>query len=166
MFIILSASIFADLSVIGARYLICYFLDLQDMWPLLCGLIALLSVFFVYKLLDFILHLPRVSSHSDKHIFITGCDSGFGHRLAKRLDLLGCHVFAGCFTEKGETELKKVCSERLLPVPLDVTDHDSITRAFEVISSKLLSSGNGGRRSLLSKISSMLAVTHFLYGHC
>ena len=109
----------------------------------MCGLTVLLSVFVIYKLLDRILHLPRVGSYCDRYIFITGCDTGFGHELAKRLDLLGCHVFAGCLTEKGETELKKVCSERLHTVPLDVTNHDSITRAFELISNKLHSAGKG-----------------------
>ena len=112
---------------------------------ILCGLIVLLSVFVIYKLLDRILHLPQVGNYSDRHIFITGCDTGFGCELAKRLDLLGCHVFAGCFTEKGETELKKICSERLHPVPLDVTKHESIARAFELISKKLLPAGNGER---------------------
>jgi len=109
----------------------------------LCGLIMLLSIIVIYKLLDCILRLPRIGNYSDRHIFVTGCDSGFGHELAKRLDLLGCHVFAGCFTEKGETELKKICSERLNPVPLDITKHDSIARAFVLISKKLLPAGSG-----------------------
>lgn len=106
-------------------------------------LIVLLIIFVTYKLLDHILRLPRVGSNCDRYILITGCDSGFGHELAKRLDLLGCHVFAGCFTETGETELKKICSERMHPVPLDITNHDSITRVFELICNKLQLSGNG-----------------------
>ena len=109
----------------------------------MCGLIVLLSIFVIYKLLDRTLRRIRVGNYSERYIFITGCDSGFGHELAKRLDLLGCHVFAGCFTEKGEIELKKICSERLHLVQLDVTNHDSITRAFELISSRLQSAGKG-----------------------
>ena len=105
---------------------------------LLCGATVLLSVLF-YKSLDLILRLPRLSNYADRYIFITGCDSGFGYQLAIRLHAVGCHVFAGCFTEKGETELRKVCSERLCTVPLDVTDHDSIRRAFELISKELQS---------------------------
>ena len=31
-----------------------------------------------------------------KAVFITGCDSGFGHALAKHLHKLGFTVFAGC----------------------------------------------------------------------
>lgn len=35
-----------------------------------------------------------------KHVFITGCDSGFGQLLALRLSSQGVHVYAGCFTVK------------------------------------------------------------------
>ena len=31
-----------------------------------------------------------------KAVFVTGCDSGFGHALAKHLHKLGFTVFAGC----------------------------------------------------------------------
>lgn len=31
-----------------------------------------------------------------KAVLITGCDSGFGHALAKHLHTLGFTVFAGC----------------------------------------------------------------------
>jgi len=109
----------------------------------LCGLTALLAIYLLYKFVDHIMRLPRVDNNSDRFIFITGCDSGFGNALAKRLDSLGCRVFAGCFTEKGETELKKICSERLQPMPLDVTNRDSIRRAFELVSGKLQSTRNG-----------------------
>jgi len=108
---------------------------------LLCGMTVLLFFFF-YKLLDYVLHQPRVDNYAGRYIFITGCDRGFGYNLALRLHGLGCHVFAGCFTEKGETELKKVNSERLCPVPLDVTNHNSIQKAFELVSNNLQSAGN------------------------
>ncbi|XP_071953893.1 D-beta-hydroxybutyrate dehydrogenase, mitochondrial-like isoform X2 [Antedon mediterranea] len=41
--------------------------------------------------------LPRGRlSPSNKAVFITGCDTGFGHSLALRLDQLGYLVYAGC----------------------------------------------------------------------
>jgi len=110
---------------------------------MLCGLIVLLGVIVVYKLLDYVIRIPRIGNYSDRYIFVTGCDSGFGHEVAKRLDSLGCHVFAGCFTERGETELRKICSARVQPVPLDVTDHDSVRKAYELVSEQLQSSGKG-----------------------
>jgi len=68
---------------------------------------------------------------------VTGCDTGFGNLLAKRLDSLGCHVFAGCLTETGETDLKKTCSSRLHTVSLDVSKPDSVRHAFEFVKNKL-----------------------------
>ena len=118
------------------------FVDIQDMGLILYGM-AVLLCFFVYKLVDFILRQPRLGRYTERYVFITGCDSGFGYSLAVRLYMLGCYVFAGHFTEDGERALKKICSERMHTVPLDVTDHDSISRAFEQIHTKLQSTGLG-----------------------
>jgi len=114
------------------------------MWFLfgwVCGclsvLITVLVMVLLYKSVDHILRIPRVGNYSDRYILVTGCDSGFGHEAAKRLDSLGCHVFAGCLTEKGEIELTKICSERLRAVSLDVTKHDSIRKAFELVTAAL-----------------------------
>ena len=38
-------------------------------------------------------------SPENKAIFITGCDSGFGHAAAGRLASIGFHVFAGCLVK-------------------------------------------------------------------
>lgn len=40
--------------------------------------------------------LPSLQAKG-KAVFITGCDSGFGHALAKHLHKIGFTVFAGCF---------------------------------------------------------------------
>ena len=68
---------------------------------------------------------------------MTGCDSGFGQAAARRLDALGCHVFAGCLTEAGETELSKSCSSRMLTLRMDVSKPDSVRSAFETVKAKL-----------------------------
>jgi len=99
------------------------------------GVVILLWIF--YKLFDRLLRLPTVGRPADRYVLITGCDTGFGHDLARRLDSRGCHVFAGCLTEKGETELKKVCSSRLITVPLDVTQPDSVRKALLCVSEQL-----------------------------
>ena len=71
-----------------------------------------------------------------RYIFITGCDTGFGFILSKRLEALGCHVFAGGLTEAGETEMSKSCSSRMQPVSLNVSKPDSVGRAFDIIKGK------------------------------
>lgn len=68
---------------------------------------------------------------------ITGCDTGFGHMLAKELDARGLSVFAGCLTNNGEEELKKSCSRKLRTFPLDVSDPDSIKKALLYIKAQL-----------------------------
>ena len=73
---------------------------------------------------------------------MTGCDTGFGNLIVKRLDGLGCHVFAGCLTDKAEAELKKCCSNNLETLALDVTKPESVRKAYEFVKAKL-PSGKG-----------------------
>ncbi|KAF3843050.1 hypothetical protein F7725_001899 [Dissostichus mawsoni] len=68
----------------------------------------------------------RVTKKEDKYVYITGCDSGFGHLLARHLDKQGFNVIAACYTEKGEEELKKITSDRLATLHLDVADSKSL----------------------------------------
>ncbi|XP_061176159.1 D-beta-hydroxybutyrate dehydrogenase, mitochondrial-like [Saccostrea echinata] len=70
-------------------------------------------------------------------VLITGCDTGFGHDLAKRLDKMGFHVFAGCLVEDGPgpEELAKLCSKRLHVVQLDITKDDQIRAAKSYVES-------------------------------
>lgn len=74
-----------------------------------------------------------------KAVFITGCDHGFGHQLAKRLDDMGFVVFAGClFPDKdGGQALKSECSERMHVVPLDVTDDWKVRGALKLVKENL-----------------------------
>lgn len=104
---------------------------------MLCCTGVLILLFILYKLFDWLIRLPKIGNYGDRYILVTGCDTGFGHLLAKRLDGLGCNVFAGCFTEKGETELKKACSDRLHAIPLDVSKPESIQKVLEYVKSKL-----------------------------
>ncbi|XP_070831885.1 dehydrogenase/reductase SDR family member 9 [Chaetodon trifascialis] len=91
------------------------------------GLVALCFVYRWFK------ESKRVPNKEDKYVYITGCDSGFGNLLARHLDQLGYHVIAGCYTEKGEDELKKVSSDRLTTVSLDVSNSESVSKAAAVI---------------------------------
>ena len=70
---------------------------------------------------------------SNRYVFISGCDSGFGNELANILDRQGVPVIAGCLTEKGSANLKKQASSRLHVVLLDVTDQTSIRNAVESV---------------------------------
>uniref|UniRef100_A0A8C3AUC4 Retinol dehydrogenase 1 n=1 Tax=Cyclopterus lumpus TaxID=8103 RepID=A0A8C3AUC4_CYCLU len=79
----------------------------------------------------------KVDGFSQKHVFITGCDSGFGHLLARQLDGKGLHVVAACLTEKGAADLTAAASSRLKTLLLNVTDSASIGRAVESVSKEV-----------------------------
>nr|XP_042900471.1 estradiol 17-beta-dehydrogenase 2 [Parasteatoda tepidariorum] len=69
----------------------------------------------------------------------TGCDSGFGHNLAKRLDSKGFHVFATCLFPSGDgaNELRKSCSDRLKILELDVRKDESVDKAVQFLKQNL-----------------------------
>ncbi|XP_069106446.1 retinol dehydrogenase 7-like isoform X2 [Argopecten irradians] len=79
----------------------------------------------------------RIKERKDLYVMITGCDSGFGNLLAKRLDSLGMNVFAGCLTKEGGESLRKATSNRVVIISIDVTDHDSVNRAYEEVKNRL-----------------------------
>ncbi|XP_038608571.1 retinol dehydrogenase 7-like [Tachyglossus aculeatus] len=67
----------------------------------------------------------------DRFVFITGCDSGFGHQLATQLDRRGLRVLAACLTERGAEQLRRKASGRLQTVLLDVTRPESVRAAAQ-----------------------------------
>lgn len=91
----------------------------------------------------------KVDGFTQKHVLITGCDSGFGNLLARQLDRKGFHVIATCLTEKGEADLAAAASPRLKTVLLNVTDSASIGRAVEFVSREVGERGElGGQQGV------------------
>ncbi|XP_038171093.1 retinol dehydrogenase 16-like [Arvicola amphibius] len=101
------------------------------MWLYLVALVGL------WTLLRLIRERQVVSHLQDKHVFITGCDSGFGNLLARQLDRRGTRVLAACLTEKGAEELRNKTSDRLETVILDVTKTDSIVAATQWVKERV-----------------------------
>ncbi|KAK1170222.1 hypothetical protein AOXY_G7024 [Acipenser oxyrinchus oxyrinchus] len=79
-------------------------------------------------------------------VFITGCDSGFGHELAKRLDHMGFVVFAACLFPDGEgaQSLVRKCSSQLKVIKVDVTQDEDVEQAKKIIESNLPEKGLWG----------------------
>jgi len=97
-------------------------------------LLGLVVLFYLFR---WIRELPRVPDKGSKYVYITGCDSGFGSLLARHLDKHGFRVIAACFSEKGEEDLKKSCSSKLITTHLDVTSQESIAKATAMIKDKV-----------------------------
>jgi len=74
-----------------------------------------------------------------KAVLITGCDAGIGHELARHLDALGVHVFAGCLDtgSEGAQRLRVECSPFLRLVNMDVTRDDHVAHAFDYVAENL-----------------------------
>nr|CAD7431975.1 unnamed protein product [Timema monikensis] len=71
----------------------------------------------------------------ERAVFITGCSSGFGLQLAKRLDALGVTVYAGLRKphSTGALELKATCSNNLHIVVIDVTKDEDVENAVKYV---------------------------------
>ncbi|KAL8600892.1 hypothetical protein ACOMHN_045030 [Nucella lapillus] len=82
----------------------------------------------------------------DKTVLITGCDTGFGHDLAKALFESGCRVIATVYRIDGEgaKNLSGVRSERMTVVPLDVSSDDSVAQCLRQVKEMCKDSGLWG----------------------
>lgn len=70
-----------------------------------------------------------------KAVFITGCDTGFGHLLALTLDKMGFKVYAGCLVPEGDgaRSLLQEASSKLKVLRVDVTKDDEVRAAYKTI---------------------------------
>ncbi len=68
-----------------------------------------------------------------------GCDTGFGHILAKKLAHSGYHVYAGCLSNKsqGADDLRNEFPENITIIPLDVTKDESVSEARKQVEKSL-----------------------------
>ncbi|XP_068123623.1 retinol dehydrogenase 7-like [Hyperolius riggenbachi] len=99
------------------------------MWLLLLAVLAMILLYRWYR------QSLILENLTDKYVFITGCDTGFGNILAKNLDKRGMRVLAACLTQTGAENLKEEASSRLQTIILDVTDGQSVKDAAKWVSS-------------------------------
>lgn len=61
-----------------------------------------------------------------------GCDTGFGHATARRLDAMGFQVFATVLDADGDgaKRLKSSCSPRLTLLQVDITQPQQVQQAL------------------------------------
>ncbi|CAI5765192.1 Uncharacterized protein PODLI_1B034089 [Podarcis lilfordi] len=104
-------------------------------------LAALLGLYFLRRWYQ---ERQTVENLTEKYVFITGCDSGFGNLLARQLDARGLRVLAACRTQKGAEQLGKATSERLKTTILDVSSTESVAAATEWVKGCIGSKGLWG----------------------
>ena len=116
---------------------------------LMYAVYALLGVCLA-KVLEWFIRMVPVSELDKKFVVVTGCDSGFGKLLAKKLDKKGFRVIACCYTSDGEKELQSSCSDKLRTVHLDVSTHQSVEDCYQEVK-KILPPDTGKQGLSLGK---------------
>lgn len=82
-----------------------------------------------------------MSNGINRAVVITGASTGIGAACAIHLDRLGYRVFAGVRKTEDGVALQKDCSDRLVPIELDVTDLSTIQKAQTLVSKQTEGSG-------------------------
>ncbi|CAD5223598.1 unnamed protein product [Bursaphelenchus okinawaensis] len=109
----------------------------------LVTLFAFAVLYFIYNNGERRFHLnPNriVNECRRNYVLITGCDSGFGQKLAITLAERGVNVFAACLTEAGEEQMKRETLEFggwVHTIRLDITSQESVDKCFKTVSSTL-----------------------------
>uniref|UniRef100_A0A0M3I4I3 Estradiol 17-beta-dehydrogenase 2 n=1 Tax=Ascaris lumbricoides TaxID=6252 RepID=A0A0M3I4I3_ASCLU len=118
---------------------------------MLCCVCYFLLLIPLYYLIRYFRGLLKVANFSEKAVFITGCDSGFGRSLALKCAERGMTVFAGCLTKEGEQSLKNEGGEAcgsLRTVHLDITNQESVEKALVFTEMQL----SGSLRKLIASV--------------
>ena len=113
--------------------------SLFNLFQFIC--VQLIVIIISWCMTDFIYtfysQLFKISISSDRGVLITGCDTGFGHQLAIKLDKLGFTVFAGCLhsDSDGAKSLAQL-SNKIHVIQMNVTSSDEVSRAMDFVMSK------------------------------
>lgn len=71
-----------------------------------------------------------------KTVFISGATSGIGLVAAQELDALGWKVYGAALPTDNFETLKNSCSEKFVPLPLDITNAEAVQAATKQIESE------------------------------
>ena len=109
----------------------CFYRHFDALILAMLEIIIVLVIFYIT--VNYYRRSQMLENYGGRHVMITGCDTGFGNMLAKRLDSMGFSVFAGCLTEKGGDDLQRSCSNKVKIITLDVTSTESVQNACNIV---------------------------------
>ena len=123
-------------------FIVTYYLwwMLSDRFPLCTHLSMFITIGIISWTMAYFIYDRKNSSQmqtktSDKIVLITGCDSGFGSQLARRLDRHGFQVIAGVINTEGDgaKSLRADCSSRVKIVKMDVTKEEDVKSIVPIV---------------------------------
>ncbi|CAF2831135.1 unnamed protein product [Rotaria sp. Silwood2] len=99
-------------------------------------LMIIISLILIFYVLYRIFFLPSNIHTQGKYVLISGCDTGFGHELAIKLDKQGFNVLAGVYIRDNVIFLKDKLSSKATVFHLDITKQKDIDAAFKLVNEK------------------------------
>ncbi|XP_060580958.1 17-beta-hydroxysteroid dehydrogenase type 6-like [Ruditapes philippinarum] len=88
-------------------------------------------------ILEWFVRKLKIDNFDKRFVLVTGCDSGFGLELAKKLDKMGFNVFACCLTKSAVEKFNETSSSKLKAIEMDVTKDASIEKTMEIVKRRL-----------------------------
>lgn len=85
------------------------------------------------KMLTQLFIRKKLEKLQGKYVLVTGCGSGFGFAIARRLEDSGFRVLATCRTQDSVNRLRQKLKDGTLVKRLDVTDSRQIHKIYEEI---------------------------------
>lgn len=117
---------------------------IREMWVTLFLFPLYVVEFTIFRLID-LFGCPFRARYADgrnRVVFISGCDSGIGHLIARHAYELGFIVFAGVYDTQSHgaacLQTDQFDRERMHVVPLDVTDRNSCSKAAKEVAEYLV----------------------------
>lgn len=98
--------------------------------------LVLLASFWLAQLIWCNVFMKLVEGHG-KAVLVTGCDTGFGNLLAKRLAREKFFVYAGCLNACGEGARELSTSSNIRVLQMDVTKEDEMEEALATVKKTL-----------------------------
>ncbi|CAF1286425.1 unnamed protein product [Didymodactylos carnosus] len=103
------------------------------MFLLLIGLVVV--SYTTYKLYQYCFPALWINPNN-KHVLVSGCDTGFGNCLALELDKQNYNVFAGVYKDESVKTLTAKLSSKATVFKLDITKQQDIDAAVELVRQK------------------------------
>ncbi|CEF68850.1 Short-chain dehydrogenase/reductase SDR family and Glucose/ribitol dehydrogenase family and NAD(P)-binding domain-containing protein [Strongyloides ratti] len=98
--------------------------------------LTIFGIFFIYHIIQKIFESFTIDEFTTKCVLITGCDSGFGKKLAFKCNDKGFIVFACCLTKEGYDEFYK-SNKRIIPYLLDITNPSNIKEFTDYVTNTI-----------------------------